>query len=64
MREIVQIINEGEERITSDESEAKTIISYFNESDTASEKKKRVMTVSVSVLHLVYLVSLGAVWDL
>ena len=52
------------ERITSDESKAKTIISYFNESDTASEKKKRVMTVSVSVLHLVYLVSLGAVWDL
>ena len=54
------------ERITSDESKAKTIISYFNESDTASEKKKkkRVMTVSVSALHLLYLVSLGAVWDL
>ena len=53
------------ERITSDESKAKTIISYFNESDTASEKKKkRVMTVSVSALHLQYLVSLGAVWDL
>ena len=44
MREIVQIINEGEERITSDESKAKTIISYFNESDAASEKKKTVMT--------------------
>ena len=35
------------ERITSDESKAKTIISYFNESDTTSEKKKKtVITVS------------------